>query len=580
MLSMTPRDYSFIQHLPDKKLRRQAMRELCRTDLYFLCRHVLGYEDMEDETDIHYRLCSELDRVDTITTLVKYGIIRRGEELDRYLRYLLLVFRGGFKTSICLGKCIQWLIRDRDAQIGIGSDTKERATGRTKDLRDVIEQNEKLKWLFPDVFYEHPANKTDLYKMDEFNVRRTRRDLRKGGFSVASVTAFGLFPMPTGSHFTHTYIDDLENDDNCKNDDMIEKLNQALGLFIPILRPTAPFLVSGTIYNETGPNHVLSKRWYTYKRPIEMGPDHAPTFPRMYPRVVIDRIRRDIPDEWVWNGQYLLKASTRTDKFLYPFRGVKLNRVTVESATIFHEREKLGRVTREAISLAECTIFITIDPGGGASEQTATKRTDKVGWCVNAVDVQGRWHILDMGARHLDDPALMDFLFFLYDKWRPYAIGIEKMPHLEPYMRLAYKVRGRALVTHPLTPKKRDKSERIRALNAFWSTMYFADTLDLEEHVRGWYTDKEHGDDDLDALAYMIDIVHAPAKEELQKQREKHRELEEQSQLEQLPPRERREWERIRKAANRPSEDEAWEQELGEFYGGGTYDHGYARDAL
>jgi hypothetical protein len=577
---MTPRDYRFIERLPDKKLRRQAMRELCRTDLYFLCRYVLGYEDMEDQTDIHYRMCSELDRVDTLATLVKYGIIRPGEELDRYLRYLLLVFRGGFKTSICLGKVIQWLIRDRDAQIGIGSDTKERATGRTKDLRDVIEQNEKLKWLFPDVFYKNPANASDLWKMDEFNIRRTRRDLRKGGFSVASVTAFGLFPMPTGWHFDRAYIDDLENDDNCKNDDMIEKLNHALGLFIPILRPTAPFLVSGTIYNESGPNNLLSKRWYTYRRPIEIGVDKKPSFPRMYPRVVIDRIRRDITDEWVWNGQYLLKASTRTDKFLYPFRGVKIRKVTVEIATIFHEREKLGRTTREAVSLAECTVFITVDPGGGASEQTATRRTDKVGWCVNAVDVQGRWHILDMGARHMDDPGLMDFLFFLHDKWHPYVLGVEPMPHLEPYMRLSYKMRGRALVTHPLTPKRRDKSDRIKALNAYWPTIYFADTLDLEGHIQGWYVDKEHGDDDLDALAYQIDIVHAPTKEQLQRQKEKYRELEEQSQLEQLPPRERREWERIRKAAKRPPADEAWEQEIGEFYGGGAYDHGYARDAL
>lgn len=546
------------------------MRELCRTDLYFLCRYVLGYEDMEDHTDLHYRLCSELDRVDTIATLVKYGVIRSGDELDRYLRYLILVFRGAFKTSICLGKVIQWLIRDRDAQIGIGSDTKERAAGRTKDLRDVIEQNEKLKWLFPDVFYQTPANKADLWKMDEFNVRRTRRDLRTGGFTVSSITAFGLFPMPVGAHFTHVYIDDLENDDNCKNDDMIEKLNTALGLFIPILRPTAPFLISGTIYNETGPNNLLSKRWYTYKRPIETGVDRKPTFPKVYPRPVIDRIRRDIPDDWVWNGQYLLKASTRTDKFLYPFRGVKLKKVTVEAATIFHEHGTL----REAVSLAECTVFVTVDPSGGASEQTATRRSDKVGWCVNAVDVKGRWHILDMGAKHLDDPALIDFLFYLSDKWRPYAIGIEKMPHLEPYMRLAYKVRGRALVTFPLTPKRRDKSERIRALNAFWETMYFADTLDLEGRVQGWYTDQEHGDDDLDALAYQIDVVHAPTPEQLKKQKEKYAELEAQHQLEQLPPKERREWERIQKAAKRLPEDDAWEHEWSEFCGG------YAREAL
>lgn len=554
-----PRDYSFLTSIVDKKIRKAAMRELCRTDLYFLCRHVLGYADMEDETDIHYRMCSELDRVDTVETLLKYRVITPGQATDASLRYLLLVFRGAFKTSIALGKVIQWLIRDKDAQVGIGSDTKERAAGRTKDLRDVVETNEKLKWLFPDVFYKDPANQTDLWKMDEFNVRRSRRDLRTGGFSVSSITAFGLFPMPTGSHFTHVFIDDLENDDNCNNDDMVEKINKALELFIPVLRPTAPLLVAGTIYNENGPNNLLRKRWPTYCRPIvsKLG---EPTFPKMYPREVIARIRNDIRDEWVWNGQYLLKASKRTDKFLYPFRGVKLHKITVEGTTIYRENE--------ATRLEDCLVFITVDPGGGASEAQATRKTDKVGWCVNAVDVKGRWNILDMGARHLSDPELVDFLFYLHDRWRPHALGIEKMPHLEPYLRLAYQVKKRALSTFPLTPKRRDKAERIRALNTFWDTIFLNDRLDIEGTIHGWYTDMEHGDDELDALAYQIDIAHAPTPDQLKKQQDRYRDMEEEHVLQALPPKERAEWKHWKNVAKQQQEpeEEAWASELEDFF--------------
>lgn len=536
--------YGWLDDLDDADVQREAMRELCRTDLFFLCKFVLQYHDIETTTDIHVRLCEELDK--------------------NPFRFLVLMFRGSFKTSISLGKVIQWLINDPAAQIGIGSDTKERAIDRVRDLRDVLQSNKKLHYLFPEIFYNDPEHESPLWKLDEFTVRRPGRDERTGGFSLASVTAFGLDPLPTGSHYTHVWLDDVENDFNCNSDTQTDKLLRNLSLFTPIPRVHAPIFMTGTIYSKHGCNTVFQQEWPTYKCPIVDRYGH-PTFPSLYGRNEIERIHRECKDEWTWGGQYLLKAYDREDRYLFPFKGKQFKYGELS--------DNVFRRDGHEIKLDECLIYITVDPSGGANEQQGRQnpKLDKAGVCVNAVDLSGHWNICELYKKYLDDDQFLDELFALDTKWRPYLIGIEKMPHLDSLIRRAMKDRGHTLKLVELKPNRRKKADRIRGLLPLLPDITLADhLLGKDRELAGWHTEVEHGDDDWDAFAYQIDIARKPDRGIINQTRIENRKVADRSRLAEMSEGERAEWthwiEVEQKSLSHNQEAKDFQDDLMDFY--------------
>lgn len=559
-------DYTFLTELTDDALRVDVMRELGTRDLYFFCRYILGYKDMETETDIHFRLCAELDRADQLSTLWRLGVLPDGDARGHIDRYLILIFRGAFKTSIMMGKVIQWLIRDPGAQIGVGSDLKDRAENVTRDIRDMIQNNQLLKSLYPEVFYAKPEGESDIWRADEFNIKRPPREESGAGFSRSSVNAFGLDPLPTGSHFSHVWFDDIENEINQGNPDLVEKILRNLRLFFAIPQPEAPIVMSGTLYSKEGPNTLYQKHWKTYKRAII---DHngQPSMPGKYPLPAIRQKKADTADDWTWQGQFLLKSVQRTDKFVFPFQGKRLQRVnTVPDGQgglwIFH--------TTGPVALEDTLVYLTVDPSGGADEKTATARSDKVGWWINAVDLQNRWNILDIGRKHLNDTELLDLLFRLDAQWHPEVIGVEKMPHLQTVLSLEFQRRGKTLPIVDLKPGGRSKEARIRGLLPMLPSIWFAEHLALEYQTRlqGWYTEQAHDDDDHDAGGYMIDLARPPTKEQLENKKRRLREGKRDSILAALPPREQAAWKYARALERRTGDPQAqeWEDEVRDFY--------------
>ena len=486
------RDYSFVFEQEDDELKYELMRQLGKTDLFFLAKYILNYKDLEETTDLHHRLCDILQ--------------------DDPLRYLVLIFRGSFKTSLGIAWVIQCLIKYPGIQIGIGSDTKERAAERVLDIRQKLEENELLKILYPDVFFQSPTTDSDLWKKDEFNVIRPLSGEGVGGFRKPSVSCFGLVPLPTGSHYDIVLVDDVENEENCSDDEKIQQLTRNFGAFIPTLNPGAKLVMLGTIYCEGGPNTIYQEKWPTYKRAV-VDSYGFPTFPSRFNEEVIAQYKSDINDDYLWKGQYLLKAAKRTDKFFYPFIDVKLKKFKLVNDVILYDGGE--------VRLSDCILYLTVDPGGGASKEQKERQpkviVDECGFCLNAVDVANHWFILRMWQEHLSDEQLVEMLFSLYGVWSPYMIGVEKMPHLDAYLRLAFRMRGKSLPVTELLPKKRPKSDRIRASKPMLNDAYFneKDALSLQQHFRDWYTEQEHGDNDFDAWAYQLDIARPPTIQQL-----------------------------------------------------------------
>jgi hypothetical protein len=196
------------------------------------------------------------------------------------------------------------------------------------------------------------------------------------------------------------------------------------------------------------------------------------------------------------------------------------------------------------VSLLDTLIYITVDSSGGADETSATTRTDKVGWCVNAVDMYSNWFILELQAAHLSDEQFIQRLFELDDKYLPHTFGIELMPHLATVMRLQFKLLNRSLKIVELKHGRRNKADRITRLRPLLKNTYFLDQnhAHIQHRLRNWYTEQEHDDDDLDAFGYQIDIAHAPTPDSIVSHRKQRQERLEEMQLLRLPPAERTEW--------------------------------------
>lgn len=202
---------------------------------------------------------------------------------------------------------------------------------------------------------------------------------------------------------------------------------------------------------------------------------------------------------------------------------------------------------RYAVDSSETIIYITIDPAGGTAPQNAGPRTDKWGFCVNAVSMDSQWFIQDMYAKHLDEAMFMDELWTLDTLWHPYRIGIEKTQHLEAYIRLEFARKNKALPIVRLEPKGRRKERRIMALSAMLPNIHFNSKIaaNIQQLMRRWYTEQEHGDDDLDALAYQIDIAVAPTQEIIADNKKMIEQADIKQALERLPMNQRIEWEAL-----------------------------------
>ena len=112
------------------------MRELALRDLFFLILHIFGRKDID--RDWLYERCREVQK-----------------HPDGYID---LWFREGYKsTIITFGLTIQNILNDPELTVGIFSATRPTAKAFLRQIKREFEDNEKLKWLFPEICYQNPA---------------------------------------------------------------------------------------------------------------------------------------------------------------------------------------------------------------------------------------------------------------------------------------------------------------------------------------------------------------------------------------------------------------------------------------
>jgi predicted phage terminase large subunit-like protein len=191
--------------LTDARKRKQeaaVLRALCRRDLFFLLVYVCGRTDLDD--DFHFARSRDI-------------MAEPDGMMDVWCR------EHGKSSMVTFGKSLQDILVNQEERICIFSHTKTVASDHLQPIKYEMEENNKLKKLFPDILYANPSKQSPKWTEDAIQVKR------RGNYVENTVEASGLIDaLRTGMHHTILVWDDVLNEKNVTNPEMITKTMEAV----------------------------------------------------------------------------------------------------------------------------------------------------------------------------------------------------------------------------------------------------------------------------------------------------------------------------------------------------------------
>jgi predicted phage terminase large subunit-like protein len=165
------------------------------------------------------------------------------------------------------------------------------------------------------------------------------------------------------------------------------------------------------------------------------------------------------------------------------------------------------------LSTAGMSIYMTVDPA--ASEADSADRTAV---CVVGVNGQGHWFVLDMWADRKKPSDTIDAIFRLVVKWRPIAVGIEKVAYQAALADFLYKEMPRRNQFFNIVELKAAKRKELRIETALQPrfrahSIWFPEMTPWASEIERELLAFPHGlhDDRIDALAYTDQIAAPPS---------------------------------------------------------------------
>lgn len=265
-----------IQERPEKfKDLREEMRELSKSNLYFLGKAIMGWKDMTPR--IHWPMCQFAQNPPGKFTL-------------------LMSFRGSLKSTIAtVGKNIQLQLQGPTKSL-IYSEGSLQAEGWSRDAREAFEGNHRVMcWLWPELQSNGKAAKWgDSYWK-----------LPHGGTVQAAGTGGELM----GTHVNSLFMDDVFSDPHHnKTPEYAERALTFIKMSLPLLVNPAKdqrYLIGVPWWTQGEPyayyRKTLPKECQFYL-PFEL-PDGSFSWPERIPPEEVDTLRRD---PFVYASQYLL----------------------------------------------------------------------------------------------------------------------------------------------------------------------------------------------------------------------------------------------------------------------------------
>lgn len=352
-----------------------ALRELARNDLFFLLVYVLRRKDVN--RDWLFDRCREVKAAPN--------------------GYLDLWSRGHYKsTLITFGLTIQDIICDPEITFGIFSFTRPIAKAFLRQIKYEFEANERLRELFPEIFWERPHRDAPKWSEDDGIVVR-----RKSNPKESTIEAWGLVDgQPTSKHFRAMVYDDVVTQDSVTTPEMIRKV-------------TAAWEASRNLTTEGGISRYAGTIWHfadTYAEMIRRGAANV----RRYP-VTVDGTMDSEP-VLITREQLIEK---RREMGPHTFNMQMMLDPTADRTQGFHD--EWIRYYRADGDFGGMNKYLLVD---AASERKKT--SDYTAMAVIGLSSDNNFYLLDAIRDRLSLRERGDAVFSLHRRWRPMRVGYER----------------------------------------------------------------------------------------------------------------------------------------------------------
>lgn len=457
---------------PADAAKIQFERWMCKTDLYYLVKYVLGYNRLEFHLHKH--------------------VAEGAESLAPGARELVELPRDTFKSTIrTIGFAIQCVLRNSDVRILFKSNVKDNASKKLDETKNHFIDNEVLKKLFP----EHVPQRVS----DEGSGSSWTTPARKTMNAEGTFEAAGVGTSSTSCHYDIIIGDDFWDEKSVTSQEVMTKCkNEINSLEYLLASPSSGQIVFvGTRFAHDDPTNDLKKAGYHCM--IASG---------------ITKLGRSLfPTELILSKLYY---QAHTKLYIYSCQ-IMLNPTREDQGfnqswfkyMDFCEIRKL----EQAHKLSLRTVILT------DAARDNKKTSDPIAVEVVAFDSEDRIFVVDYVRRKMNPLEFLKTCFALADKYLPEFICTQKAP-LEAALQSFIAEENRKRVAAGRRPVKfyehslgkNSKIARMEALQPYFmqERIYFntgiATMSELEAEILSFPFNMSN-DDGMDCLSEICDPV-------------------------------------------------------------------------
>lgn len=437
-------------------------RFLCQTNLFFLCK-LLGYSKVTDKehqwfnerTNIwewhntHEEICNEFF---VAKDPLKKTFERFAVEYVGLKERLLLVPRGGFKSSINMADCVQWVICFPEITIAIltgkldlagdfvgevkahftldenfekvsGSKNSGSKKWRPRTLKDKF-TGEETPSIFQYLFPEH------CIAPDEGKATEFQTPACTAGDKEPTIRATGIEQSLAGSHFCLLKLDDVVTEENSLSVTRMEDINYRIGVDKALMHSFGFFDVIGTWYDERDYYGVKitwdDKLW-------NEGQHHEATM-KIYRRAVwwpteAARLAGKIESEWTENDVIMWFPASLSFKKM---RESAAQEPEVFAIKYLNDPRKINKIKFPRELLIRCTLQSNVMPSVPGLLVTVVDTAYSIkSWAdytviLTAVIFGNKFYVVNMLRGRFNEYDLPAVIASTGFKWKPKHIVIEE----------------------------------------------------------------------------------------------------------------------------------------------------------
>lgn len=406
----------------------EKIKRKCQTDLYFLAKTVLGYDQVHYDT--HNALCNFIVN----------------EESNRRM---ILMSRGFLKSTLStISDSIRLAICDPNTRILIANETYEKACDFLKEIKGHWRPDSMLGMLFPELVPTRLAGPGSDWTMDSASIIRSRQS------KESTWNCIGVGGTAVSAHYNRAKLDDLAGN-NAKESEAVMQRCIRWSDAVPALLDNLddPIDMIGTRKTLTDVYAHSMEKWKSrvkifMREPLENG---VSVFPKMSTKALL-QVMEETPEEWA--SDYMNNPVGKG--------GVDWGKDYLRYFELTDDRiDFVCPVKREAKTwkLRELDIVITVDPNSGKAHAP-----DKAAVVVHGVSPDDEIFVLESWSERPSPDGLIIKAHEAAVQWKARVIGFEEAGQQNTlfYFLKYCEQKGQYFSVEPLKHKNKAKDLRIR----------------------------------------------------------------------------------------------------------------------